>query len=669
LKRLLQGLQAELDSCWAVIGEVYGRFGPLANLGLVIRRIRTNLDDEKAFAATVPYIPCNAKFDAAGADLLKLLIQPLYGDEPEIGIRELLQNALDACLELKDVLDRDPTTPHPDLPDQEADVVITLEDSSNGDRNLSVSDRGIGMTPSVVLEYFLKAGASFRRSDAWRQQHESESGESRVLRSGRFGIGALAAFLLGEEIEVSTRHVGVPPEGGVSFTASLNSEEIQLNHCTRPVGTTIRVRISNETVWDALIQAHWEDRNLNPDPLRTWDYYCVSGLSVQRVLLNKGVRTVLPQRLTFPAAGSELLPPWHRLLVPGYLDVQWAYESSAERLICNGILVADKRDYEIREWIAQEGFRLIRPTVSVFDPDGRLPLNLQRTGLAVSQLPFTDQLWDSLCEDFVAWVLANAPTAPPVARGDTHPRYPPFIYEKPRTTFGYTAEGAILLESWALKKISPSKVIFFPSAAGIQVEPGPNDLLIPLDLKGAGIDARKTWFRCLMGWNWRAGLRPFELFKAAGLRTILSTAFYQDLKRPRSVAGFLWDRIKVEPSNNRWTILSSGACNDGRIDFAALLDSSGTADIEGLTEYFGVVRGEPLYDPESNLPTRFHNRWPLSAVWERSASEVVIPYNLNLRTERFRSAYATLLPTIEYYEKLKREKKAGGPRVVLTPAQ
>ena len=258
------------------MGEVYGRFGPLANLGLVIRRIRTNLDDEKAFAATVPYIPCDAKFDAPGADLLKLLIQPLYGDEPEIGIRELLQNALDACLELKDFLDQGPITPAPDLPDQEADVVITLEETSDDHRYLSVSDRGIGMTPSVVLEYFLKAGASFRRSDAWRQQHESESGESRVLRSGRFGIGALAAFLLGEQIEVSTRHVAAPPGRGVSFTASLNSEEIQLDHCSRPVGTTIRVRISNKDVWEALTQHHWEDRDLKPDPLRKWQLWTKS---------------------------------------------------------------------------------------------------------------------------------------------------------------------------------------------------------------------------------------------------------------------------------------------------------------------------------------------------------------------------------------------------------
>ena len=249
LKRLLQGLQAELDSCWAVLGEVYGRFGALAKLGLVIRRVRSNLDEERAFAATVTYIPCEARFDAAGADLLKLLIQPLYGDTPGVGIRELMQNAVDACLELQDFLAQNASFVDPEQPDHSADVVITLERKPDGSRYVTVTDRGIGMTPEVVRDYFLKAGASFRRSDAWRQQHESETGESRVLRSGRFGVGALAAFLLGDEVEVSTRHVSAPKNGGVCFTATLDTDEIQLNHCQRPVGTTVRVKISADHIW------------------------------------------------------------------------------------------------------------------------------------------------------------------------------------------------------------------------------------------------------------------------------------------------------------------------------------------------------------------------------------------------------------------------------------
>jgi molecular chaperone HtpG len=143
LKRLLQDLQLELDHCWAVIGEVYGRYGQLSNLGLTIRRVRSNLDEEEVFASSVSYIPCDARFDAAGADLLKLLIHPLYGDTPEIGIRELMQNGVDACLELKDYFEQNPALQPADLTDQDADVLITLEEVSKDERYLIVSDRGM----------------------------------------------------------------------------------------------------------------------------------------------------------------------------------------------------------------------------------------------------------------------------------------------------------------------------------------------------------------------------------------------------------------------------------------------------------------------------------------------------------------------------------------------
>ena len=164
LKRLLVGIQGELDASWAVLGEVYGRYEPLRVLGLKLRRVRSNIDDEAEFAKTVPYLPYQAAFDSAGPELLKLLIKPLYGEHPEIGIRELLQNAVDACRELKDYLEQSLGVPKPDLTSQDGEVVISLEDKADLGRWLEVSDRGIGMTAEVVRKYFLEYGASFRRS-------------------------------------------------------------------------------------------------------------------------------------------------------------------------------------------------------------------------------------------------------------------------------------------------------------------------------------------------------------------------------------------------------------------------------------------------------------------------------------------------------------------------
>ena len=38
----------------------------------------------------------------ANPEITKLMIAPLYGDNPTFGVRELLQNSVDACLERKE---------------------------------------------------------------------------------------------------------------------------------------------------------------------------------------------------------------------------------------------------------------------------------------------------------------------------------------------------------------------------------------------------------------------------------------------------------------------------------------------------------------------------------------------------------------------------------------
>src|SRR5205823_3373386 len=128
----------------------------------------------------------------ADPEILKLLIEPLYGADGGIAVRELVQNAVDACIERRDYVDH-ATAGDSEKEIPETNVTVHLEIDEDV-AWLTVTDAGIGMTADVIKNYFLKAGASFRRSDAWRKQHETKEGKSRVLRSGRFGIGVLAAF-------------------------------------------------------------------------------------------------------------------------------------------------------------------------------------------------------------------------------------------------------------------------------------------------------------------------------------------------------------------------------------------------------------------------------------------------------------------------------------------
>jgi len=153
LRRLLDSIQLELDATWAVVGEVYGLIPSLSNLGLTVRRIRSNLDDIKAFAATVPYLPRLLRFDTAGADLLKLLVGPLYGANPAIGIRELVQNAVDATRERRDLGQLELPAPTA----VEIDLNLEAEQPT-----LTVSDSGVGMDSDVIANYFLRAGNSWQ---------------------------------------------------------------------------------------------------------------------------------------------------------------------------------------------------------------------------------------------------------------------------------------------------------------------------------------------------------------------------------------------------------------------------------------------------------------------------------------------------------------------------
>jgi|GEM_PF-6244749 len=386
-EHLLRDIQRELDESWAVVGEVYGPAQNLRKLGLAIRRVKSNLDDRRALARELPFIPEDISFSTAGADLLHLLVGPLYNYEPSIGIRELLQNAVDAVRERADL------DSHFDL--SAASVTIDLDKDSEGTWWLTVADPGVGMTVATIKNYFLRAGASFRNSDFWRQHHTTATGASRVLRAGRFGIGALAAFLLGDTIAVRTRNCGEAK--GTEFLASLDDLNIELHPVHCEVGTTMRVRLSEDT---AKLLAKNDEK---------WDWFVLSTPRVVRRLEGQA----LEQRFVYEGPREVLSPGAWRVDVPEFADIQWRFGAGyyAPAIICNGIRVDGPR-YGWRDQVAPQLHSMIAtPQVSVFDYDGNLPLNLQRS--AIYGWPFRAELCDSVARDVVAYVIVNGSAANP----------------------------------------------------------------------------------------------------------------------------------------------------------------------------------------------------------------------------------------------------------------
>lgn len=463
IRRLLSGLQTELDTSWAVLGEVFSKQGDLSELGLALRRVRSNLDDLTQFIQIEKpaYIPMRAAFETAGVDLLKLLIKPLYGDRPEIGIRELLQNALDAVHELRQwAAERgDPERRSVPLPDQEADVLISIDQLGNKEYWLTVRDKGIGMTAETVRDYFLKAGASYRQSEIWRRHFESE-GKSKILRSGRFGIGALAAFLLGNRIEVSTRHITAPTNEGLQFNASVEDEVIELkwaklNH----IGTTIRVKLTQhalKVLSNAKEQHDWS----YVDSLRRrypWDWYVLDDPKVERWF--KGSR--LSQQYHLPGPDPQALPAdWRSVQVNGYQGVYWTY-SQAPDLACNGIRIESYRHESQRKAQRKKllgpNFSIIkRPALNIFDRDGILPLNLQRSEIETVEIPFAAELLKETLSDLYAFLLIHGPQDRASAQRWILSRpmnFEPLMYQSAEIErFWLTQDGIALTYPWHLKE-------------------------------------------------------------------------------------------------------------------------------------------------------------------------------------------------------------------------
>ncbi|MUK62995.1 hypothetical protein GNP81_06025 [Aliivibrio fischeri] len=387
LKKLFAGIQSELDLSWSVLGEVYGKSEHLKNFAIKIRRIRSSLDsfDEFIVNKKPKYIPKVLSFKTADSEMMELLIAPLYGDRPEIGVRELVQNSIDACSELKDTQIKNGRT---FTNESNFDVSVTLHDK-NGDSKIVIEDYGIGMTLDVVENYFLNIGASFRNSDRWKKDHETD-GHSNVYRTGRFGIGLLAAYLLGEELEVETRHISQAADKALLFKCSKGCNSIVVSHVEFHIGTRITIKISDK-VRDSLL-----------NEVGSWDWFSLSSPKVIRKIIKDSEDKHLDQLRVVPNSGSNIEDtPWNRTVADGYDDILWSYDRikktrygySDTHLICNGIVITDSlylQDFDISNKI---GFIDVNtPSINVFDQDGRLPINLERSDLVSRLLPFQQEI-------------------------------------------------------------------------------------------------------------------------------------------------------------------------------------------------------------------------------------------------------------------------------------
>jgi len=160
------------------------------------------------------------RFELDQEEILRLLMgESLYGD-PNVCIRELLQNALDA-VELRDLrlqlMDRggQPCQPPDGVSlrpgwfkfsrDQEEFEVRLTWGEEDGHQFVRVEDNGVGMSADIVQRHFTQIGKSYYRSPEFRREQSEMRAKGLLLSPvSEFGIGVLSCFMIAERVSVRT---------------------------------------------------------------------------------------------------------------------------------------------------------------------------------------------------------------------------------------------------------------------------------------------------------------------------------------------------------------------------------------------------------------------------------------------------------------------------------
>lgn len=148
------------------------------------------------------YVPY--KFSLDEERIYTLLMGRSIYSQPLDALRELIQNAVDAC-KLRDalVLCHEPSI----VPAKQGRIVVKYEDAdvSGGLPILSVVDSGVGMDRYVIENYFLKVGRSYYSSSDFLQTRSLlKKRHLNFSPVSEFGIGFMSVFMLGDQVEVET---------------------------------------------------------------------------------------------------------------------------------------------------------------------------------------------------------------------------------------------------------------------------------------------------------------------------------------------------------------------------------------------------------------------------------------------------------------------------------
>jgi len=132
------------------------------------------------------------EFELDRRKILDLLIGKSLYSRHDVAIRELVQNAIDAC-RLKKSLEGE----------YDAEIVI-----SEGDGKIVVEDNGVGMDFTTARKYLSVVGSSFYSSEEFKKLSSEGKGFDPI---SRWGLGFLSTFLISSGVVIETKKTDNQP--------------------------------------------------------------------------------------------------------------------------------------------------------------------------------------------------------------------------------------------------------------------------------------------------------------------------------------------------------------------------------------------------------------------------------------------------------------------------
>ncbi|WP_369168633.1 caspase family protein [Streptomyces sp. R28] len=148
------------------------------------------------------------RFRLAEDEIRPLLMgTQLYGDRM-LAVRELYQNALDACRH-RDMRHRYGVTQGRHAPDWKPTITFTQGWDDNGRPFIACRDNGSGMTRTKLTSMFARAGRRYEQDPEFVQERRNwrRAGLPEMPLNSRFGIGVFSYFMLADEVVVWTNAV------------------------------------------------------------------------------------------------------------------------------------------------------------------------------------------------------------------------------------------------------------------------------------------------------------------------------------------------------------------------------------------------------------------------------------------------------------------------------